>query len=50
VLEARRILFDAQTNFARSRYDYIVNLLRLKIATGNLSETDLQEVNGWLTE
>lgn len=50
VLESRRNLFDAQTTYARSRYDYIVNLLRLKIATGNLSESDLQEVNGWLTE
>lgn len=50
VLESRRNLFDAQTNYARSRYDYIINLLRLKIATGNLSEADLQEVNGWLTE
>ncbi len=50
VLESRRNLFDAQTNYARSRYDYIVNLLRLKIATGNLSEADLAEVNGWLTE
>jgi outer membrane protein len=49
VLESRRNLFDAQTNYARSRYDYIINLLRLKISTGNLSETDLQEVNGWLT-
>lgn len=49
VLESRRNLFDAQTTYARSRYDYIVNLLRLKIATGNLSEADLQEVNGWLT-
>ena len=50
VLESRRNLFDAQTNYARSRYDYIINLLRLKIATGNLAESDLQEVNGWLTE
>jgi outer membrane protein len=49
VLESRRNLFDAQTTFARSRYDYIVNLLKLKISTGNLSEADLQEVNGWLT-
>lgn len=49
VLDARRRLFDAQTNYARSRYDYIINLLRLKIATGDLAETDLQEVNGWLT-
>jgi outer membrane protein len=50
VLESRRNLFDAQTNYARSRYDYIINLLRLKVSTGNLSETDLQEVNGWLTQ
>jgi outer membrane protein len=50
VLESRRNLFDAQTTYARSRYDYIINLLNLKTATGNLSESDLQEVNGWLTE
>lgn len=50
VLESRRNLFDAQTNYARSRYDYIINLLNLKIATGNLSEGDLQEANRWLTE
>lgn len=50
VLESRRNLFDAQTNYARSRYDYIINLLRLKISTGNLAEADLQEVNGWLTQ
>jgi outer membrane protein len=49
VLESRRILLDAQTNYARSRYDYIINLLRLKTSTGNLAEADLQEVNGWLT-
>ncbi|HVF16431.1 MAG TPA: TolC family protein, partial [Steroidobacteraceae bacterium] len=50
VLESRRNLFDAQTTYARSRYDYIINLLNLKTSTGNLSEADLQEVNGWLTE
>lgn len=50
VLESRRNLFDAQTAYARSRYDYIINILNLKIATGSLSEKDLQEVNGWLTE
>jgi outer membrane protein len=50
VLESRRNLFDAQTTYARSRYDYIINLLQLKISTGNLAEPDLQEVNGWLTQ
>lgn len=50
VLESRRNLFDAQTTYARSRYDYIINLLRLKLATGSLEEKDLQTVNSWLTE
>jgi outer membrane protein len=49
VLESRRNLFDAQTSYSRSRYDYIINLLRLRVATGNLSEADLQEANRWLT-
>ncbi len=50
VLDARRRLFDAQTNYARSRYDYIINVLNLKVAAGGLSETDLAEVNSWLTQ
>ncbi len=48
VLDARRRLFEAQTNYYRSRYDYIINVLRLKLAAGSLSVDDLQEVNGWL--
>jgi outer membrane protein len=48
VLDARRRLFEAQTNYYRSRYDYILNVLRLKLAAGSLSVEDLQEVNGWL--
>lgn len=48
VLDARRALFLAETNYARSRYDYIINVLLLKEAAGTLTETDLTEVNGWL--
>ncbi|UCG73160.1 MAG: TolC family outer membrane protein [Chromatiales bacterium] len=48
VLDARRQLFLAETNYARSRYDYIVNVLLLKEAAGTLNETDVAEVNGWL--
>ncbi len=29
-------LFEAQTNYARSRYDYILNVLQLQFATGTL--------------
>jgi outer membrane protein len=48
VLDARRLLFDAQTNYSRSRYDYIINVLRLQLATGTLNKADLEEINGWL--
>ncbi len=48
VLEARRQLFQAETNYARSRYDYIVNVLKLKEAAGTLGGEDLQEVDSWL--
>ena len=48
VLAARRTLLEAQTNYARSRYDYILNVLRLKQAAGILNVEDLEEVDGWL--
>jgi len=50
VLEARRSLTQAQTNYSRSRYDYILNVLRLRAASGTLDARTLEEVNGWLTE
>jgi outer membrane protein len=50
VLDARRQLFITETNYARSRYDYIVNWLRLKQAAGNLTVNDLTMVNGWLQQ
>lgn len=50
VLEARRSLVLAQTNYSRSRYDYILNVLRLRLASGTLDRAALEEVNGWLTE
>ena len=48
VLDARRALFLAQTNYARSRYDYIVNVIKLKQAAGTLNPDDLEMVNSWL--
>ena len=50
VLDSRRNLLAAQTNYARSRYDYVLNLLQLKRAAGTLSAEDIVEVNGWLEE
>jgi outer membrane protein len=48
VLDARRRLFDAQTNYSRSRYDYLLNVLRLQQATGTLTRADLESINASL--
>lgn len=48
VLDARRNLLSAQTNLERGRYDYILNVLALKQATGTLAAPDLVEINEWL--
>lgn len=50
VLNARQELFRARTDYARTRYDYIVNVLRLKQAAGSLSGQDISEVNSWLAD
>lgn len=50
VLDARRRLFEAQTNYSRSRYDYILNVLRLQLATGALAKEDLDQINASLRE
>lgn len=48
VLDAQRDLFISATGALRARYDYILQLLRLKQAAGTLSEKDLIAFNGWL--
>ena len=48
VLVSQNNLRRAETTYLSSRYDYILNVLRLKLAAGSLSVADLEEVNGWL--
>ncbi|MEK7322107.1 MAG: TolC family outer membrane protein [Pseudomonadota bacterium] len=48
VVQSRRNLFDAQRNYARVRYDYILSTLRLRQAAGLLEVEDLEEINRWL--
>jgi outer membrane protein len=48
VLQSRRQLFEAQRDYANSRYTYLVNALLLKQAAGILREADIEEVDGWL--
>lgn len=48
VLLQTQLLFDAKRQYSRARYDYVLNTLRLKRATGLLSEQDLEKVNQML--
>ena len=50
VLAARQALVAAESNYARSRYDFIVTVLTLKSAAGILSEADLAEVSRWMEQ
>jgi outer membrane protein len=49
LLNARRNLVQAQTNYAVARYDYIVSVLTLRLAAGTLDRPELASVNNWLT-
>ena len=49
VLNARRTLVQAQSDYAASRYDYIVSVLQLREAAGTLDRAQLTEINKWLT-
>jgi len=49
VLAARRTVFVAETNYLRSRYDYLINGLRLKQAAGTLTTDDIAQIDGLLT-
>lgn len=48
VLVSTRNLFDARRNLSRARYDYILSVLDLKLAAGNLTEQDLLDINSAL--
>ncbi len=50
VLDSQREHLRAQRNYARARYDYLLNTLRLKQAAGTLSGEDVTAVNRWLSE
>lgn len=49
VLNARKTLVQAYTDYYGSRYDYIISVLQLRLAAGTLDRAQLIEVNNWLT-
>jgi outer membrane protein len=49
VLNSRKTLVQAQTDYSGSRYDYILSVLQLRLAAGNLDRAQLTDINNWLT-
>lgn len=48
VLNAQNILYGSQRDYANSRYDYILNLMRLKEQAGLLSPEDVKRLDSFL--
>jgi len=48
VLAALREQYRAERDYAQSRYNYIINVLRLKQSAGILNREDVVQVNDWL--
>ena len=45
VLNAQQQLFSAKRDLLQARYNYLVNIIRLKAASGLVAEMDLQDIN-----
>jgi outer membrane protein len=48
VLNAQQLIFSASRDLAQSKYNYVLSLLRLEAAVGELTEEDLAALNRWL--
>ena len=48
VVAAERATSQSRRDYARARYDYLLDTLRMKQASGSLSAEDLSQVNSWL--
>ena len=48
VLLAIEELFEAKRNYSETRHNYVVNTLRMKQITGQLSEKDIIHISQWL--
>jgi outer membrane protein len=48
VLDQQKLLFQAMTNLASAKYNYIISVLQLKYDAGTISVQDINHFNGWL--
>ncbi len=49
VLNSRRQLIQAQTNYSAAKYSYLNNVIALRLAAGDLDRSVIEELNRWLT-
>lgn len=50
VLDAQKDLSSVRQAYTKSRYDYVLNTLRLKLAAGSLAYQDVENINSWLVK
>jgi outer membrane protein len=50
LLEAKKNLLKSRFGYAKARYDYIQSLVALRVWGGTLARTDIEQINGWLTQ
>ena len=50
MLQALRDTYRARSDYAGAKYDYIINSLNLKAASGTLAEEDIFAINRFLVE
>lgn len=48
VVASERATYQSKRDYARARYNYLINTLQLKLASGTLSTDDLAQINTWL--
>lgn len=49
VLNALRNQYRSEKDYAQTRYDYLLNMLKLKQAAGVLNKDDITMINNWLS-
>jgi outer membrane protein len=50
VLTSRDALVRAELNYAQAKYDYLNDIVSLRLASGTLDQSVIEQINGWLVE
>jgi len=50
VLTSRDALVQAELNYAQAKYDYLNDIVSLRLAAGTLDQSVIEQINSWLVE